>query len=186
MSNMVTPTSPSSTITNGKIFSPTTNKENQIDELFQQDNPSIQSQIDEFVFNISKCWKGSIPFHCHVIYDPSELTNDFLSTPPLLIDICEFLGGAKYPAMRLHFSSTDYPPPKTNEDMSCDLDSSGWSDLCRDLMTAAHSAGNNIICNGSCNVMNKVFMCGIFHRKTRTSSMNVGILNAPPCLGGEY
>jgi hypothetical protein len=40
-------------------------------------------------------------------------------------------------------------------------------------MTAAHSAGNSIICNGSSTVMNKVFMCGTFYRKTRTSAMNV-------------
>ena len=112
MSNMFTPTSPSSTIPNGKVFSPTTNKENQIDELFHQDNQSIQSLLDAFVSNISLDWKGSIPFHCYVIYDPSELINDFMSTPPPLIDICDFLGGKKYPTMRLHFSSTDYPPPK--------------------------------------------------------------------------
>jgi hypothetical protein len=108
-----------------------------------------------------------------VIYDPSELTNDFMPTPPPLIDICNFLGGEKYPTMRLHFSSTDYPSPKTNEDMSIDLASSGWADLSRDLMTAAHSTGNSIICNGSSNVINKVFMCGTFYRKTRTSAMNV-------------
>jgi len=75
--------------------------------------------------------------------------------------------------VRLHFSSFDYPPPKTNEDMSIDLASSGWADLCRDLMTAAHSTGNSIICNGSSTVMNKVFMCGTFYQKTRTSAMNV-------------
>ena len=108
-----------------------------------------------------------------MIYDPCELTNNFMSTPLPLIDICDFLGGEKYPTMRLHFSSTDYPPPKTNEDMSIDLASSGWADLCRDLMTAAHSAGNSIICNGSSTVMNKVFMCGTFYQKTRTSAMNV-------------
>ncbi len=73
----------------------------------------------------------------------------------------------------MHFSPTDYPPPKTNEDTSIDLASSGWVDLCRDLMTAAHSAGNSIICNGSSTVMNKVFMCGTFYQKTRTSAMNV-------------
>ena len=173
MSNMFTPTSPSSNIPNGKVFSPTTNKENQIDELFHRDNQSIQSLLDASVSNISLDWKRSIPFHCHVIYDPSELTNDFMSTPPPLIDICDFLGDEKYPAMRLHFSSTDYPPPKTNEDMSIDLASSGWADLCRDLMTAAHIAGNSIICNDSSTVMNKVFMCGTFYRKTRTSALNV-------------
>ena len=86
-----------------------------------------------------------------MIYDPSELTNNILSTPLPLIDICHFLGGNKYPAIRLHFSSSDYPPPKTNEDMSSDLaiKCSGWADLCRDLMTAAHHAGYGIICNSS-------------------------------------
>ncbi len=56
---------------------------------------------------------------------------------------------------------------------------SGGADLCRDLMTAAHHAGNDIICNGSQRsvsgggmiVTNKVFCCGTFYRKTRTSSM---------------
>ncbi len=64
MSNMFTPTSPSSTIPNGKVFSPTTaNKENHIDELFQLDNHRIQSQLDVSVNNLSMDWKGSIPFH---------------------------------------------------------------------------------------------------------------------------
>jgi hypothetical protein len=57
--------------------------------------------------------------------------------------------------------------------MSSDLASSGWADLCRDLMTAAHSARNSIIWKGSSTVMNKVFMCGTFYQKTRTSAMNV-------------
>jgi hypothetical protein len=174
MSNMFTPTSPSSTIPNGKVFSPTTaNKENHIDELFHLDNQRIQSQLNASVNNLSMDWKGSILFHCHVIYDPSELTNDILSTPPPLIDICNFLGGEKYPAIRLHFSSSDYLPPKTNEDRSSDLaiKCSGWADLCRDLMSAAHHAGNGIICNGSQRsvlgagmiVTNKVFWCGTFY-----------------------
>ncbi len=47
MSNMFTPTSPSSTIPNSKVFSPTTaNKENHIDELCHLDNQRIQSQLD--------------------------------------------------------------------------------------------------------------------------------------------
>ena len=93
--------------------------------------------------------------------------------------------------MRLHFSSTDYPPPKTtNEDMSTELalKSSGWANLSRDLITAAHNAGNSIICNGSQKsglgsggsnstisistiFTNKVVRCGTFYRKTRISFM---------------
>jgi hypothetical protein len=151
MSNMFTPHSPPSTITNAKVFSPTsTNNKNHINRLFHLENQRIQSQLDASVNNLSMDWKGSISFHCHVIYDPSDLTNKILSTPPPLIDICDFLGGKKYPAIRLHFSSTDYPPPKT-KDMCSDLvmKTSGWADLCRDVMTAAHHAGNSIMCNGS-------------------------------------
>ena len=58
MSNMFTPTSPSSNIPNGKVFSPTTNKENQIDELFHRDNQSIQSLLDASVSNIF--WIGKV------------------------------------------------------------------------------------------------------------------------------
>ena len=152
--------------------------------MFHLDNQRIQSQLDASVNNLSMDWKGSIPFHCHVINNPSDLTNEILSTSPPLIDICDFLGGKKYPAIRLHFSSTDYLPPKT-EDMCIDLaiKTSGWADLCRDGMTAAHHAGNSIMCNGSQRsvtgvggsmiVLNKVFRCGTFHRKTRTPSMAV-------------
>jgi hypothetical protein len=60
---MFTPTSPSSTIPNGKVFSPATaNKENHIDEMFHLDNQIIQSQLDASVNNLSMGWKGSIHF----------------------------------------------------------------------------------------------------------------------------
>ena len=185
MSKMFTPNSPSSTSNYAKVFSPnsTHHKENNINGLFHLENQTIQTQLDAFVDNLSSDWEGSIPFHCHVINDTTELTSGLLSTPPPLIDICNFLGGKRYPAIRLHFNSKDYPPPKTEDTTDLALKTSGWPDLCRDLMTAAHHAGNSIICNGSQSsalgrggsmiVSNKVFRCGVLYRKTRTSSMSV-------------
>ncbi len=67
MSNMFTPASPSSTIPNGKVFSPTTaNKENHIDELFHLDNRKIQSQLDASVNNLSMDQKriNSVSLSC--------------------------------------------------------------------------------------------------------------------------
>ena len=189
MSKMFTPNSPSSTSNYAKVFSPnstsTHHKENNINGLFHLENQTIQTQLDAFVDNLSSDWEGSIPFHCHVINDTTELTSGLLSTPPPLIDICNFLGGKRYPAIRLHFNSKDYPPPKTEDTTDLALKTSGWPDLCRDLMTAAHHAGNSIICNGSQSsalgrggsmiVSNKVFRCGVLYRKTRTSSMAVTV-----------
>jgi hypothetical protein len=56
-----------------------------------------------------------------------------------------------YPAARLAFCGNTYKPPSSNDEMirnnsdKCNR----WTDLRRDLLIAAHDAGNPIISNGS-------------------------------------
>ena len=92
-------------------------------------------------------------------------------------DICDYVGGHKYPASRLVFCPIKYQPPSSNDKMSSKTSDQfiGWSDLRRDLLVSSFSAGNPIISNGSqhssqCETKNRVFRCGIFHRASRTSN----------------
>ena len=121
-------------------------------------------------------WKASIPFLCSVTYDNTSFTDIPPSVPLSLIDISDYLGGHKYPARRLSFCPTTYPPPTSDEEMTS-RKSPGWCDLSRALGTAAHEAGNPIILNGSqksSNLQhcNRVFWCASFHRTSRTTAVH--------------
>ncbi len=96
------------------------------------------------------------------------------------IDVCDYLGGQMYPAARLAFCPNTYKPPISNNEMTSMKSETcnGWTDLRRDLSIAAHYAGNPIISNGSQQSIgretnNHMFRCGIFHRSTRTSAMEL-------------
>jgi hypothetical protein len=108
----------------------------------------IQFQLDCHVKDLSAQWKASIPFLCSVTYDNTSFTDIPPSVPLSLIDISDYLGGQKYPARRLSFCPTTYPPPTLDEEMTS-RKSPCWCDLSRALGTAAHEAGNPIILNGS-------------------------------------
>ena len=142
---------------------------------------SIQCQLDNHINDMSAEWKASIPFCCHVILDHNNTTQIPKVNDPSVIDICDYLGGLKYPAIRLNFCHITYPPPTSNEEMASNKghhQCTGWTDLSRDLAVAAHGAGHSIICNGSQksnnnSKNNRVFRCGSFHRATRTTAMDI-------------
>jgi hypothetical protein len=102
---------------------------------------------------ISSEWKRSIEFQCHILAPLSDALSPLpFLPPPLMIDICAFLGGQKYPTTRLYFYRLKYLPMQSNEEMICKEKNNkypGWMDLKRDLMIAAHEAGNPIICRGT-------------------------------------
>ena len=88
----------------------------------------IQSQLDCHVKDLSAQWKASIPFLCSVTYDNTCFTDIPPSVPLSLIDISDYLGGQIYPARRLSFCPTTYPPPTSDEEMTS-RKSPGWCDL---------------------------------------------------------
>ena len=139
---------------------------------------SIHHLLDAQVKEMSSQWKGSIPFQCHQLTSLTDASSPLpFPSPPPMLDICDFLGGQKYPTARLYFCIIKYPPPQSNEDMICrEIDNKcpGWIDLKWDVMVAAHEAGNPIICNGtqrssSDNFNNRFFKCGMLYRHTRPS-----------------
>ena len=142
---------------------------------------SIQCQLDNHINDMSVEWKASIPFCCHDILIHNNTTQIPKPNHSSVIDICNYLGGLKYPAIRLNFCHVTYPPPTSNEEMSSNKghhQCTGWTDLSRDLAVAAHGAGHSIICNGSQKSNNNsknnhVFRCGSFHRATRTTAMDI-------------
>ena len=57
-------------------------------------------------------WKASVPFEVHAISDAcTVITNDLLDESLKLVDICDYLDGAKYPVHCLYFCRSTYPPP---------------------------------------------------------------------------
>ena len=70
------------------------------------DIETIQYELDMHISCLSHGRKASIPFDYCVIYE-NEVTNNlptnFRISP---IDICDYLGGNKYPALRLVFCPT--------------------------------------------------------------------------------
>ena len=148
-------------------------------QYYNNDIQSIQDHLDSLINDLSSDWKGSIPFCCHVIYNNDLVHEQILEDTPPMIDICDYLGGLMYPAIKLLFSPITYPPPQSNFQMSSsNTTCTGWTALSRDLAVAAHEAGNSIMCNGSQKSQqdmycNRSFRCGIFHRTTRTSAMEL-------------
>ncbi len=101
---------------------------------------------------MSRGWNGSIPFHCFVIEE--DFVTHTIPTEFILseIDLCEYLNGNKYVAVRLAFCPTIYKPPSTNEEMSSKVLSEqchGWIDLRQALELAAWESGNPIFSNGN-------------------------------------
>jgi hypothetical protein len=48
---------------------------------------------------MSKPWKGCIPTEVFVCVDKESDIPTIFNHPPQLVDICEYLGGAKYPTL---------------------------------------------------------------------------------------
>ncbi len=76
---------------------------------------SIQSDVDLYLKELHEEWKASIPFMCYAISE-----NDLPCTSPLIInlskiDICDYLGGQMYPAVKLAFCPNTYKPLSSND-----------------------------------------------------------------------
>jgi hypothetical protein len=108
---------------------------------------NLQNLIDETVANLNNPWQGSLPFKVHVMLDGDDITKVMENNDLELVDICEYLGGAKYPTKRLYFSPALYPPP-TDQKLSGCGDCKSWMCLKKDLMRSAHEAGHTIVANG--------------------------------------
>jgi hypothetical protein len=108
---------------------------------------NLQNLIDETVANLDNPWQGSLPFKVHVMLDGDDITKVMENNDPELVDICEYLGGAKYPTKRLYFSPALYPPP-TDQKLSGCGDCKSWMCLKKDLMRSAYEAGHTIVANG--------------------------------------
>ena len=111
---------------------------------------SIQNELDLHISQLCHEWKATIPFDCHVLMEYELLNGTEFSFRSSKIDICDYLGGHKYPASRLVFCPIKYPPPSSNDKMTSKTSDQfiGWSDLRRDLLVSSFSAGNPIISNG--------------------------------------
>jgi hypothetical protein len=111
----------------------------------------IQSDVDSYINELSEKWKASIPFSCYVITENDMPCTSRLGNTLSKIDVCNYLGGQMYPAVRLAFCPNTYKPPSSNDEMTSKKSDScnGWTDLQRDLSIATHDAGNPIIPNGS-------------------------------------
>jgi hypothetical protein len=105
---------------------------------------NVQNLIDETVANLNKPWQGSLPFKLHVLLDGEDTTKVMENNDPELVDVCEYLGGAKYPTKRLYFSSALYPSP-LDQKLSGSRDCKSWMGL---KMRSAHEAGNVNVTNG--------------------------------------
>ena len=61
--------------------------------------------------DLSKPWRGTLMFEVVVVNHDVKINKDLIdSTDPVLVDISSYFGGERYPAKRLYFSSTKYPP----------------------------------------------------------------------------
>ncbi len=58
---------------------------------------SIQTDLDLHRGQLSQEWKASIPFDCHVFFENELHNTTAFSFKPSQIDICDYLGGQKYP-----------------------------------------------------------------------------------------
>ena len=111
----------------------------------------LHNHLQEKIQLMSKPWKGCIPTEVFVCVDKESDTPTIFNHPPQLVDICEYLGGAKYPTSRLYFPSTKFPPPTSSDDMKGNNSEEtcvGWRCLKRHLIRTALHNGQIIVSNG--------------------------------------
>ena len=84
--------------------------------------------------------------------DSVNINQDLIdSTEPVVVNISSYLGGEGYPAKRLYFSSTKYPPPIDPNMMkgwSENNKTPGWILLKKKLCESAYDGGQIIIVDG--------------------------------------
>ena len=127
----------------------------------------IQDLLDGKITNLSKPWKGCLPFSVHIIVDKHSVTTKIFSPPPVEINICDYLEAGKYPTERLYFSPATYPPPQNDEEMQCaerNNKCEGWLNLKRDLQVASLEEGNFGIYSNGGGSGTKRFVCATTHR----------------------
>ena len=61
----------------------------------------IQDLLDGKITNLSKSWKGCLPFSVYIIVDKHSATTKIFSPLSLKIDICDYLEAGTYPTKRL-------------------------------------------------------------------------------------
>ena len=76
-----------------------------------------------------------------------NVTPSFFDRNLILVDICDYLDGNKYPTNKLYFYSHTYPPPRDNKlmiDTTSGIPYSLWLDLKRDICKSAHETGKTL------------------------------------------
>ena len=68
-----------------------------------------QSKVDLQISRLSEPWAGSLPFQVRIIHDGHK--GDVAGVQLQTIDIAKYLNGAKYPCLKLYFSTELYEPP---------------------------------------------------------------------------
>jgi hypothetical protein len=79
------------------------------------DIESIQSDVDLYLKELHEEWRASIPFTCYVINEKDEPCTFPIRNTLSRIDICNYLGGQRYPVARLAFCPNTYKSPISND-----------------------------------------------------------------------
>jgi hypothetical protein len=120
-----------------------------VDHIGHIDIKSIQSEVDSYIEELSEELKASIPFRFsfYVINENDNPCTSSYESTLSKIDTCNYLGGQMYPAARLAFCPNTCKPPSPNDELTRNDSEScnRWTDLWRDLSSAAYDAGNPII-----------------------------------------
>ena len=99
-------------------------------------------------------WIGSIVLPCTVIWHGCEIKNAHLDIP-VDIDICQFFNGVVPNALRLYFSTTDYPPPN---DLTKGSSGPHWKRLVHFIERQSYQASSPVICSSG-NHYSRRFIC---------------------------
>ena len=105
------------------------------------DSHHISLLLDTQIDALSNPWKGSIKFKCFIFSGDEEEIPLLLSGSSSDVDICDYLGGQRYPARRLYFDPKTVPPPQGKKSLSHhdhEDDIEIWSELKRKVFSAGH------------------------------------------------
>ena len=134
--------------------------------LSQYSISDIAALVDDQVQDLSKPWRGKLMFEVTVVNHDVNINQDLIdSTEPVVVNISSYLGGEGYPAKRLYFSATEYPPPIHPTEMKGRAEnnkSPGWILLKKKLCESAYDGGQIIIVDGynsHNNGQNRRFVC---------------------------
>lgn len=86
---------------------------------------NLQNLIDGTVAMLNNPWQDSLPSKVYVLLDGEDMTKLMENNFQELVDVCEYLGCAKYLTKRLYSSSTFYPIPMNQKLSGCE-DCDSW------------------------------------------------------------